>query len=129
MNLRTVLVLSGTTITSAGTATSDAFPTPYGELRGVYYSLATSTTGTYVSATASYLVAVDSSLTYVLPVDSAGAAQNLLLINVNSNNRYIGYRAAAVPVAPWAQVRVQSSTNNTLTLAGLYLVYDEGARQ
>ena len=118
-----VQALSGQTITSSGTVTSEGFRTKNGRLCGFFYNLAGATTGTYVAATARILIAADSSLAYTLPVDSAGVANNILLININSNDRYISYRFDDLPAAPWTQLRIVSSTANSITVAGAYLVY------
>ena len=120
-----IQALSGRTIDSAGTVTSDGLRTDYGRLAGFFYDLADATTGTYVSATARILVAVDSSGAYTLPVDSAGAARDILLININSNDRYISFRYDDQTVAPWTQLRIVSVTNNSITFAGAYLVYSD----
>lgn len=120
-----VRAFSGQSVTTTATVTSESFYTGEGRLCGFFYDLADATTGTYVSATARILVAADSSLAYVTPVDSAGAVNNVLLININSNDRYVTYRYDDLPVAPWTQVQLVSATNQTITFAGVYLVYTD----
>ena len=112
-------------VTTTATVTSSAFHTNYGHLVAFEYRLSTATTGTYVSATARILVSADSSATYLTPVDSANAVQNVLAININSNNRYVAYRYDDLPVAPWTQVQLISVTNQTITFDSVRLIYSD----
>ena len=121
-----VFVLSNQTVNSSGTVTSDMFNTEHGVLRGMYYQLANTSTGVYVAGSIRYLVAADTSAEFVLPIDTAAGAQSLLFGTVNSNNRYVAFRPNDVPYAPMAQVRFISTTDNAVTLAGIYMVYQEG---
>ena len=120
-----VEALSGVTINSSGTSTSAGFRTKNGRICGFFYDLADSTTGTYVSATARLLIAADSRMTYVAPIDSAGAAAGNLLLTINSNDRYVSYRFDDLPSAPWTQLQLVTATANTITFAGAYLVYTD----
>ena len=120
-----VEALSGITITSAGTSTSEGFRTKNGRICGFFYDLADSSTGTYVSATARILVAADSRMTYVTPVDTAGAASGVLFALINSNDRYVSHRFDDLPSVPWTQLQIVSVTNNTLVLRGAYIVYTD----
>ena len=120
-----VEALSGQTITSAGTVTSEGFRTKNGRICGFFYDLADSSTGTYVSATARILVAADSRMTYVAPVDSVGAVNNVVFALINSNDRYVSHRFDDLPAAPWTQLQLVSVTNNTLVFRGAYLVYSD----
>lgn len=131
MSVWAVFPFSSQSVTTATAVTSSPFFTGEGRICGFDYQLSTATSGVYVSATATLLVAADSSSTYVLPVDSANAANNVLAININSNNRYVSYRFDDLPVAPWAQVRISSVLNTgagsgtTITFNSVRLLYTD----
>jgi hypothetical protein len=116
-----VLIFSSQTITSAGTLVSDTMNLGRDAYVSVHYKLNTATSGTYVSATAQMLVSADKREPFLLPVDTAGGIVGTLC-QINSNNQYI---RSAFPLAAYGQVRIISSTNNTITFDSVYLVMDE----
>lgn len=116
---------SSQSVTTTQTVTSSPFWTGEGRICGFQYQLSTATTGTYVSMTARILVAADSRDTYLAPVDSANVANNVLAININSNNRYVSYRFDDLPAAPWTQVQLISVTNQTITFDSVRVLYTD----
>ena len=116
---------SSQSVTTTQTVTSTAFSTDHGRLCGFEYRLNTATTGTYVSCTARILVSANSTDGYLTPVDSANVVQNVLAININSNNRYVAYRFDDLPAAPYTQVQLISVTNQTITFDSVRLLYTD----
>lgn len=126
-----VLPFSTQVVTTAAVVTSPPFFTGVGWLCGFEYRLSTATSGIYVSATATLLVSADSTNGYLLPVDSANAAKNVLAININSNNRYVAYRYDDLPIAEWSQVRISHVLNaavgsgTSITFDSVRLIYTD----
>ena len=116
---------SSQSVTTTQTVTSTAFQSDFGRICGFEYRLSTATTGTYVSVTARILVTADSQGSYLTPVDSANAVNNVLAININSNNRYVSFRFDDLPAAPYTQVQLVSVTNQTITFDSVRLLYTD----
>ena len=119
-----VLAFNAQNVTTNQTVTSAPFETGYGRLIGFEYRISDATSGTYVSVTARILASADSGSTYLTPVDTAGAAMNVLM-QVNSNSRYIAYDYDDLPVVPWTQVQLVSVTNQTITFDSVRLIYTD----
>lgn len=118
---QSILLFSSRSVTSNGTITSDSINLGRLEYASIHYILADATTSTAVSATARVICAAHPRETFLFPVDTAGGGWGTLC-QINSNSSFIG---TAIPLTPWGQVQIISSTVNTITFQAVYLVTDE----
>lgn len=118
---RILLLFSNATLSTAGTLLSDPFNVGKSQFASYQYTLNAANT-LAVMGTVQILCSVNSSKAgFVVPTKSTGADVGYIGY-IDSNP---GFRSFDFPMADLMQVRLTAATNNTATIDGFWVIFDD----
>ena len=115
--------ITACSIDSSGNVTSDAIPIGRSEFSALQVNINSATTDTYTNLTASFLVGINKTDTFVSYHDDENTDLTQIC-GVDSSQGSVVYNLDT-PVAPFIKIRITSTTNNTITLDSVKFITDE----